>query len=943
MGLGHRARLAANFAGALLLVAAAQPVLHARILPVHAAGPFIVASPDLNLPHALESISGSGFQPLASVTCSITTTAGVTQLGTLTADGEGSVSGLLRLPFNLDAGIVNTITGTQSGGSSSASVQVTGVGVLPSIAAGQVLSGHIGDTLTVHALGFAPQDQLAVTIGGAPAMPAPGQSGYIAGDNGALQLSFVIPAGAPPGNDTLVVTGSATGQGQDDSTAAPINVAGLQNLVVTPNPAPTGSTVEIRAGGFGPHETVDLSFNYHDAISNGSTLANGSGSSDANGNLDIAFTLPQSAEPNTTATLTAHGESSGLSLSQTMSILGRPTIALVPPGAEPGTPIAIRGSGFRSGERVFMNSALLRLSSDGLIADTTGAFTGTFIVRALTAPGFYVVAATGINGSRTSANFTVPKSPTPRVDVSPPVVTPGDSLRVSGDRFLASEPVALSLNSIPFVLSDGPITATASGAFNTMVQVPKVRQSGTYAVTAQGLLTGSTGSSNVHVVLPPISRTYFAEGYTGTGPNTRFDESLDLLNTSPITAEGRIQYFLGTGITSTVTIAIPGRSRLTEDVGKDVGPNQTVSAEVDLDHPIIGTRTIARTSATGAPLASSISNGDSDLSKFWYFADGYTGVSFQEYLSLFNPGNVPAQIMVQTFAPVGTSPIAPFSQAIPAHARITINLRSLVPNRSIGVLVQSDQAIAAERVLYWGTGSGSGKYGTSVSAGIRGPAAVWTFPYASTSNGDQVFLSFANPTTVAAHVQFELFGDHGDLAPLPPSTIPPGARATLAVPAQSAPANKPIAIVARSDVPVVGEQAQYFGGSPNIGTHAGSIISGTSLPSLTSVFSGFNSKQFTSGDWYVLNTGTKAADLTAIQLDASGLATTFQRTALPGRLTKINLTPSNPPITDNSTIWTSDAPVSIVQDLHGTDTNSDAILAGVVESDVSVTPSAGKT
>jgi hypothetical protein len=220
---------------------------------------------------------------------------------------------------------------------------------------------------------------------------------------------------------------------------------------------------------------------------------------------------------------------------------------------------------------------------------------------------------------------------------------------------------------------------------------------------------------------------------------------------------------------------------------------------------------------------------------------------------------------------------------------------------------------------------------------------VWTFPYASTNNGDQVFLSFANPTTVAAHVQFELFGDRGDLAPLPSTTIPPGARATLAVPAEFAPTNKPMAIVARSDVPVVGEQAQYFGGSPNDGTHSGSIISGTSLPSRTSVFPGFSSKQFMSGDWYVLNTGTMAASLTAIQLDASGQATTFQRTALPGRLTKISLAASNPSITDNSTIWTSDVPVSIVQDLHGTDANSDAILAGVVESAVPATPPTGQT
>jgi hypothetical protein len=235
-------------------------------------------------------------------------------------------------------------------------------------------------------------------------------------------------------------------------------------------------------------------------------------------------------------------------------------------------------------------------------------------------------------------------------------------------------------------------------------------------------------------------------------------------------------------------------------------------------------------------------------------------------------------------------------------------------------------------VLYWGAGSGSGKYGASVSAGIRGPAAVWTFPYASTVNGDQVFLSFANPTTVAAHVQFTLFGDHGSLAPLPSMTIPPGARATLTVPSQLSTAAKPMAIVARSDVPVVGEQAQYFGGSPNIGSHAGSIVSGTPVPSLGFAFAGFSGKQFASVDWYVLNTGSMTANLTGTSIDPSNQSTTFQRTAAPGRLTRINLGAASSAATNSSMLWSSDAAVSIVEVLHGSDTNNGAVLTGVISS-----------
>lgn len=426
---------------------------------------------------------------------------------------------------------------------------------------------------------------------------------------------------------------------------------------------------------------------------------------------------------------------------------------------------------------------------------------------------------------------------------------------------------------------------------------------------------------------PFASQIYFAEGYTGQGPAVNFGEQVAILNTNPLTATGQIDYFLG-GITATapitVPITVPAHAQLTEDVGHDVGPNQVVSALVETDQTISATRTISRTTVAGAPLGESISNGEDGLAQFWYFAEGYTGASFQEYLALFNPGRAPATVTVQPIGLAGSQILPPITATVPARERATINLRAAVPGRSLGLSVQSDQPIAAERVLYWGAGSGSGKYGTAVSSGIRGPAALWTFPYVSTTGSDQVFLSFINPTTVAAHVQLSAYGAAG-LAPMPSAiTVAAGVRTTVSLPA----ATGAMAIVASSDVPVIAEEGQYFGGSPNTGTHMGSVLAGTAQPATQWTFPGGGSASFTGQSWYILNRGSASADLTAtIYAPSLGQQAPIHFHALAGQLTVVTL-PSAQALHGIGVSWTSTGPVVITKVLHGPDPASGAVVAG---------------
>jgi hypothetical protein len=264
---------------------------------------------------------------------------------------------------------------------------------------------------------------------------------------------------------------------------------------------------------------------------------------------------------------------------------------------------------------------------------------------------------------------------------------------------------------------------------------------------------------------------------------------------------------------------------------------------------------------------------------------------------------------------------------------VTINLRALLPNRSLGLLVQADQAIAVERVLYWGDGLGSGKYGSAVSAGVSGPAALWSFPFSSTSNGDQVFLSFTNPTTVEAHVRISLYGATGQISETTPitATIEPSARATIALPAQPRGQNAALGVVLTSDVPVVSEEAQYFGGSPNVGNHTGSVLPGMAQPGMHWVFPGFNSANFAAEQWYVLNTGASEARLTATLYNAAGSPLVVQFKAGPNRLTSITLQNLHDLQSGASSSWSSSVPVSIVQVLHSSAASQGAVVAGILQ------------
>lgn len=890
-------------------------------IAARAAGAVIEVQPSSNLPHGYEQISGSGFDPLATIVLSVVTQAGTTQVGTVTADARGAVIGAITLPLNLDVSTPDSIVAQESGAALTASTGINGFALMPVISAGQS-SARGGDTVAIKGLGFAPSDPITVTVGGAPALILPSGSDQVqSAADGTFSVSFTIPFNAATGNGAIVATGSANGIGQQDSASIPFAVLGARALAVWPQAVAAGGSISLTGTGFSAGEPVTITQSYTDTTTGASASFGATGQADAAGQLRQAIQAPQIHGASTMVTVVTTGQVSGTALSASYTVDAAPSLLASPVVATPGSMITVQGTHFSPGERLLMTTRLFPTVEGGVPIDSTGSFTLSEQIRAVLPAGTYSIGVSGAAGDQAVTNVTIPTPPTPHITASTSSIMPGATLEVSGAPFLPGEPVRLSLGTSVITPLQGPAVAAAGGTFSATLRIPTLPSSGSYDLTVSGLQTGATASLPLHLQLPFVDKTYFAEGYTGQGPNVTFGETIGILNTGAITATGRIEYMLGRGITQTVPITLPAHTQMSEDVVHDVGPNQRVSAIVEADHPLVARRSITRTAAGGAALSGSTSYGTPALSPYWYFAEGYTGVTFQPYLAIFNPGSVPASVTMRP-AVSGGAPVAPSTVTVAAHGRVSVNLRALFPNRSLGILVQADQPIAVERTLYWGAGAGSAKYGCDVSTGAAAPAATLTFPYATSANNDQTFVALVNLTAADAHAQVTFVGPQGPAGNGSTVRVPPGARTTIMLPSH---AINPESVVITSDVPLIGEESQYFGGSPNEGMHSGSVLASSAMPAVNWAFPAMPSTGTPSARWYALNTGMSSADVTVDDLNPDGSIRTSRLPAIgAGRLEAIAGVALR--ATDTLT-WRSSSPLTVVEVLHWSDGQS-AVLAG---------------
>jgi hypothetical protein len=280
--------------------------------------------------------------------------------------------------------------------------------------------------------------------------------------------------------------------------------------------------------------------------------------------------------------------------------------------------------------------------------------------------------------------------------------------------------------------------SAAGGAGTTVVHTVPANSRGTVAVNIEGLapgsysalvsldqpglverpmylkdsVTGYTGSADVVGVATPQTDWYFAEGYT----NTTFSERYYLSNPNPSqSANATVTFFLSTGTTQTKTVTIPAGGQVVVDANALLGNNVNNSAHVSATLPILAERFMSFSfpGATTIPGATDVL-GASTPSNLFYFAEGYTGSGFDEYLTIENPSSTQVATVSVTFYPdTGGAPTVKIYTIAPS-SRFTLFTADVMPNASFSMQVVSNVPIVAERPMYFNFANSGQTGGTDV-------------------------------------------------------------------------------------------------------------------------------------------------------------------------------------------------------------------------------------
>lgn len=108
----------------------------------------------------------------------------------------------------------------------------------------------------------------------------------------------------------------------------------------------------------------------------------------------------------------------------------------------------------------------------------------------------------------------------------------------------------------------------------------------------------------------------------------------------------------------------------------------------------------------------------------WYFAEGYTGPGFEEYICVYNPAYVgEARAKLELIDEEGN--VSTYPLTLPQSGRVTVRVNDLAPGRNVSAHVEAvdNLTIVAERSIYFDYADG--RRGGSVSPGVSAPGERW--------------------------------------------------------------------------------------------------------------------------------------------------------------------------------------------------------------------------
>ena len=253
----------------------------------------------------------------------------------------------------------------------------------------------------------------------------------------------------------------------------------------------------------------------------------------------------------------------------------------------------------------------------------------------------------------------------------------------------------------------------------------------------------------------------------------------------------------------------------------------------------------------------SCSAGASKPSRTWYFAEGYTGGEFRDYLTLFNPGSFDVNALT-TYYPEGANPVTE-NYRIAAGGRFTVfvnGVAGLAPNGQ-ATKIEADGEIVAAQTEYFDYG---GRRGGHSSLGASTPSKEWYFAEGYTGNMFDTYLLLFNPNEKASPTIVTYFLEGG--APVVQRfDVPPLFRGTILV--NAVVPNRSVSMAVASELPIVAQRTIYFSmGIPN-GVNGGDCALGIDKPSKTWYLAEGSTQNYFDEYVVVLNPGGETANVTA--------------------------------------------------------------------------------
>lgn len=203
---------------------------------------------------------------------------------------------------------------------------------------------------------------------------------------------------------------------------------------------------------------------------------------------------------------------------------------------------------------------------------------------------------------------------------------------------------------------------------------------------------------------------------------------------------------------------------------------------------------------TGGSVAVGVAGGATDA----YFAEGFTGANFHEYLTVQNLSGADQVLHADFLAADGK--VTARSYGMPAVGRLTIDVNQDVGSSlSLGAHLHSAGNFVAERPMYFNF---NGWTGGSDDIGAATPASLFYFAEGHTGANFAEYLTLLNPGAVDARITITYSLPSG---PLPDSVITVGAhsRATVSV-NDAVGADKDVAMRVTSTQPILAERPLYF-------------------------------------------------------------------------------------------------------------------------------------